>query len=221
MLQQLTENLEFIKKLNKADFLIKKIDQSVIKEQEENLDDLKDLLERYSKVIEKLENNGFSNTENSVLLMINIHGWLCDLGWHVRQIDETLQAFVKSLPQLNSNKIIASVRFQKSTGGNSMLQQLNKTLELIAKFNKDEFLKRTIDPHLFKEQQENLEKLKDLLERYSENMKMLKTKDQIGKTDLMLLSDVHKIHQELSQRIDSLDDLVGIFLKSLSPLEEE
>ena len=108
-----------------------------------------------------------------------------------------------------------------------MLTELNKSLEVIAKFNKNEFLEKTVDPHLFKEQKENLNALKDLLERYSETMKILKAKDRIEEADLVTLSDVHKMLQDITERIDQLDDLMILFIKSLfvskvnSPLEEE
>ena len=100
MFSQLRETVEVINKLNKTDFVIKKIDQDEIKEQKENIADLKDLLSDYSKAIRLLEEKDPIERIDLTAFYAEVHVLLNNLGWHIRQVDELLTRFLKSLPPL-------------------------------------------------------------------------------------------------------------------------
>ncbi len=98
MFLQLSETLEIIKKLNKNS-LEKKIDQKLIEEQSKNLHDLKDLLEKFSKITKFMSEKNKVEVADMEYFFAHTHAALMNLVWHIEEMDNLLLELAKSIPE--------------------------------------------------------------------------------------------------------------------------
>jgi len=102
MLSQLNETLQIINSLNKTDIMEEKINQNTLKEQQQNLQDLKVLLEKYSEIIKTIKNKDKIDKNDLTYFIAHVHAALIDLVWHIEEIDDLLRTFSKSLSKKES-----------------------------------------------------------------------------------------------------------------------
>ena len=99
MIKQLDETLKIFEKINKSDFVIKKLPKSCFKEQYKNLNDLSDIFEEYSALLLSIKKDSLTKKSAIEEILVKIHLKLSGLIWHIEEIDELLKNLLKKIPE--------------------------------------------------------------------------------------------------------------------------
>ncbi|WBW96087.1 hypothetical protein [Oceanirhabdus sp. W0125-5] len=70
-----------------------------IKEQRENLEDLKDILSEFQKSLDELDSHELIESESTVKKLLLIHKYITDLEWHISEMSDLNTKVIKTFYQ--------------------------------------------------------------------------------------------------------------------------